>query len=84
MQARLRTPIIFLLIMMLAPVLPGLADDARTGPGDYREGYDEADFRTQSRRLVTDGKALDLVALAESPPAGLPAVPIPEQNPLNV
>jgi cytochrome c peroxidase len=56
---------------------------ALRGPGDPRQGYERADFRTRSARLdVPRGRAADLVARARRPPVGLPPVPIPKDNAL--
>jgi len=53
------------------------------GPGDYRGGYEESDFRTQSRSLeASGGVTVDLTGLVASPPIGLPAVPAPASNPI--
>jgi cytochrome c peroxidase len=52
------------------------------GPGDYKQGYESADYVTQSRHLPgRTGRALDLMALIGRPPLGLPAVPVPADNP---
>jgi cytochrome c peroxidase len=46
------------------------------GPGDDRSGYDREDYTTRSRALeLRQGKKADLLAFAETPPLGLPAVP---------
>ena len=63
----------------------GQAFDKRQahGPGDVKEGYESADYRTQSRSLLDRrGVKLDLIRLAEEPPLGLPPVPVPAGNPL--
>jgi len=53
------------------------------GPGDVREGYESADYRTRSRSLLERrGIPMDLIRLAENPPLGLPPVPVPADNPL--
>ena len=53
------------------------------GPGDVREGYESADYRTRSRSLLERrGVRMDLIRLAEDPPLGLPPVPVPADNPL--
>ena len=64
---------------------PGRAFDERQarGPGDVKEGYESADYRTQSRSLLERrGVRLDLIRLAQEPPLGLPPVPVPADNPL--
>jgi len=51
-------------------------------PGDPRRGYDDAEFKTDSRQLAaTDRESLDLLALFTNPPLGLAAVPVPADNP---
>ena len=53
------------------------------GPGDVKEGYESADYRTQSRSLLDRrGLAQDLIRFALDPPLGLPPVPVPADNPL--
>lgn len=53
------------------------------GPGDDRSGYERPDYRSRSIALASrTGAAADLVSRAESPPLGLPALPIPRDNPL--
>ena len=53
------------------------------GPGDFRDGYEDADFRTRSISLqARRGQEADLLAVLEAPPLGLPAVPVPDDNPL--
>ena len=53
------------------------------GPGDYREGYEETDFQTQSRSLAAGrGATIELTGLVAVPPIGLPAVPVPANNPV--
>lgn len=52
-------------------------------PGDYKKGYEQASYQTRSRALDhRQGKKADLFALAGRPPLGLPAVPVPQDNPL--
>ena len=59
-------------------------DERQThGPGDVKEGYESADYRTRSRSLLDRrGVRLDLIRLAQAPPLGLPPVPVPAGNPL--
>ena len=59
-------------------------DERQThGPGDVKEGYESADYRTRSRSLLDRrGVKLDLIRLAQDPPLGLPSVPVPADNPL--
>ena len=59
-------------------------DESQThGPGDVKEGYESAGYRTRSRSLLDRrGVRMDLVRLAQEPPLGLPPVPVPADNPL--
>ena len=59
-------------------------DERQTlGPGDVKEGYESADYRTRSRSLLERrGIRMDLIRLAQDPPLGLPPVPVPADNPL--
>lgn len=57
--------------------IPGLR-----GPGDYRGGYERADYRTRSVGLTARrGEAADLTARLHEPPLGLPPLPTPPDNP---
>ena len=48
----------------------------RAGPGDFRDGYEDADYRTRSISLqARRGQEADLLAVLEAPPLGLPEVP---------
>jgi cytochrome c peroxidase len=52
-------------------------------PGDDRTGYESADYTTRSQRLAARrGRAADLFGRMNAPPLGLPAAPVPEDNPL--
>jgi cytochrome c peroxidase len=55
------------------------------GPGDYKGGYESADYQTRSVAVdsrADRGAAADLVAIFNNPPLGLPAVPVPADNPV--
>ena len=53
------------------------------GPGDVKEGYESADYRTRSRSLLERrGIKMDLIRFALDPPLGLPPVPVLADNPL--
>lgn len=55
----------------------------RMGPGDVRDGYEHADYETDSASLSSrQGVEADLLAVIESPPLGLPPIPIPSDNPI--
>src|SRR5690606_36442054 len=48
------------------------------GPGDYKEGYESADYTTRSTSLTRrTGRPADLLALIAQPPLGLPPVSVP-------
>ena len=65
-----------------SPLLPVGADLSQ--PGDAKDGYERADYRTNSRALTRRiGEPADLLAFASRPPLGLPAVPQPVDNPLS-
>lgn len=52
-------------------------------PGDSKDGYEHADYRTDS--LAVDqrtGQPADLLALVMNPPLGLPELPVPADNPI--
>ena len=52
------------------------------GSGDYKEGYESADYQTRSRSLESrTGREADLYALTRNPPLGLPPPPSPRLNP---
>ena len=53
------------------------------GPGDVKDGYESADYITRSLSLLDRrGSRYDLIEFALDPPLGLPALSIPENNPL--
>ena len=53
------------------------------GSGDYKAGYETFDYTTRSTTLQRrQGESIDLMAFVSKPPLGLPAVPIPENNPI--
>jgi cytochrome c peroxidase len=57
--------------------------DVTIGPGDRRSGYDSTDFKSRSIGLEKrTGVPSDLLKVLESPPSGLPPVPIPKDNPV--
>lgn len=50
--------------------------------GDYKGNYESSDYVTSSLSLgQRKGKPADLYKLSRNPPRGLPAVPIPRDNP---
>jgi len=51
--------------------------------GDYKEGYANSDYETRSLSLEQRrGRKTDLLSVFESPPLGLPPVPVPQDNPV--
>lgn len=55
------------------------------GAGDDKTGYETKEYKTNSKALTTRlGKKANLIALVKQPPLGLPAVPIPSNNPITV
>ena len=62
-----------------------LTASVHAGPGDYKGGYESADYETRS--IAVDSRAdrgvpADLLAIFNNPPLGLPAVPVPADNPV--
>lgn len=62
------------------------ADDSAPAPampGDYKEGYESGEYRTQSVSLDSRrGRQADLMQVLDKPPLGLPPVPVPADNPV--
>ncbi len=55
-------------------------------PGDYKGGYETDNYITQSRALaarMAKGKKIDLLAISQNPPLGLPDLPANILNRLN-
>lgn len=61
-------------------------EDRRTtlaGAGDYKDGYEQPQYATRSRRIADRvGAPADLLDQARRPQLGLPPVPVPAANPL--
>jgi len=52
-------------------------------PGDNKDGYESDSYVTRSEAVeARRGTRSDLMRFVESPPLGLPPVPVPEDNPL--
>jgi len=71
-----------------AEAAPARASDpapaSATRPGDDRTGYASGGYATRSAALAARrGEPADLVARVARPPLGLPAVPVPEDNPIS-
>ena len=50
--------------------------------GDNRQGYESSDFVTRSKSLQERrGNEANLLAISQSPPLGLPSMPVPADNP---
>ncbi|MGI9264566.1 MAG: cytochrome c peroxidase, partial [Gammaproteobacteria bacterium] len=78
-----RVDTVLAFLLLLATPVVATETGTATGPGDSRDGYQDPHFQTRSRSLAgITGTHADLVALAESPPLGLPAVPVPTGNPI--
>jgi cytochrome c peroxidase len=59
-----------------------LAQDV-PGPGDVRTGYERPDYQTDSASLqARQGIEANLLAVLVSAPLGLPAIPVPADNPV--
>ncbi len=55
----------------------------RIGSGDNKDGYESADYITDSLAIKTrQGVKADLIRHVENPPLGLPMIPVPENNPI--
>lgn len=72
---------------MNAKLSTGLMQVSQTAllstPGDDKRGYESASYTTNTRALeLRQGKEADLMQFIDSPPLGLPSVPIPVDNPV--
>jgi len=68
-------------------VMAGKFNDKRAmqGPGDYKGGYDAADYKTDALSLSgRQGQTADLLAHVKKPPLGLPPIPAPAENPVTL
>ena len=53
------------------------------GPGDVREGYEDAGFRTRAKSLeARRGEPAPLLEYLDAVPVGLPPIPVPAENPI--
>lgn len=60
------------------------AEPGKQGPGDVRDGYDRSDYETNSAALSSRrGTSADLLTVLAKPPLGLPAIPVPRDNPIS-
>jgi cytochrome c peroxidase len=63
--------------------LESLTTDIMQGPGDDKQGYADSNYRTNAQSLQSrQGVRADLQANVDNPPAGLPLVPFPANNPV--
>lgn len=76
-------PLLLLVLTMSAGHSQTAAQTPQHGPGDFRGGYEDSDYRTNSVSLqARRGQEADLLAIVKTPPLGLPVVPVPDDNPL--
>jgi len=69
--------------LLLVAAVAIVSAQTTQGPGDVREGYERADYRTNSSSLISrQGTEADLLVVITSPPLGLPPVPAPTENPI--
>ena len=69
--------------LALIGLAAALAEESTPGPGDVRDGYDRADYRTDSASLQSrKGMQADLLEVLSVPPLGLPVVPVPDDSPV--
>jgi len=55
----------------------------RVGPGDSKNDYDSADYSTNSLSITArKGTKTDLLKVLDTPPLGLPKIPVPADNPV--
>lgn len=58
-------------------------EKVRIGAGDSKDGYESKNYITNSLSIQSrKGKETDLIKFVETPPLGLPEVPVPEDNPI--
>jgi len=61
-----------------------IASSTLSQPGDNKQGYESVDYTTRSLSLSSRvGKSADLFELARNKVSGLPALSVPEDNPLS-
>jgi len=82
----LRPRLNLLVHLVLLPVLligHAFGSDVTRGPGDVKTGYESTDYKTRSISVLQrTGEASDLLVVLQSPPLGLPPVPVPKDNPV--
>jgi cytochrome c peroxidase len=72
-----------LLLATALSLAPEAAQAVVDGPGDFKGDYDSPEYVTRSYSLEARvGEETNLLARTQSPPLGLPPLPVPEDNPL--
>lgn len=62
---------------------PLFGSSVELGPGDVKKGYETSSYETDSISLLNrQGEPTNLMSVLKSPPLGLPAVPVPADNPM--
>jgi len=78
-----RMRLISSLLLLAAGLAQSEQQKPQQGPGDFRQGYERADYQTKSASLQARlGVPADLLVVLDIPPLGLPAIPIPDDNPV--
>lgn len=68
---------------LLVPVVAEINEDALFGSGDRKQGYESEDYVTDSLSVTArKGKPADLLQFVDKSQLGLPAVAVPEDNPI--
>jgi len=83
LQLKFVSLLVALLLLVAASQAQTEPAAPRQGPGDFREGYERADYVTHSLSLQSRrGAATELLSVLDSPPLGLPPVPVLADNPV--
>ena len=76
---------LFALLILVATISmePATGSNVTSGPGDVKTGYDSKTYETRSISVLKrKGAPADLMRVLQSPPRGLPPVPVPKDNPM--
>ena len=76
---------LFALLILVATLSmePATGSNVTSGPGDVKTGYDSKTYETRSISVLKrKGAPADLMRVLQSPPRGLPPVPVPKDNPM--
>ena len=66
-----------------AQQLAATNNSIRLGPGDSKVGYESENYATDSRAIeARKGVKADLIRVINTPPLGLPNIPVPADNPI--